>query len=228
MVIRQGDTYQTVNNTVEPDIISVSLRDPNGIIMVLHGTPDYDEDTGIYSYDYSFPSDAILGNWVFSWDVDGENTDEVILLQAALTATYADPTEAQKLTREVREGLHNSDDYEDLLVRALKYSDRKINNRLKKEGIGTPAAADEDLMEAGNLYAAALIFNTYYSSNDRTSPTAAAYKNDADEFLESYIDGLEKTDTEQSKYQSSKLPGHTIREVLDDHDHPEYPPGRLR
>lgn len=227
MSVRQGDNYTATNNAVDPTSITINLKNPTGAIVIENAIPTLDPDTDQYSYQYTFPTDADVGNWTFSWNIDGVVTDEIVLLQEALSATYADPNEVQKLTREIKEGLHNTDDYEDLLVRALSFSDRKINNRLKKEGISIPVQNDEDLAEAGNLYAAYLIFNTYYSGNDRTSPTAAGYKADADEFIEAYIDSLEKTEETQSRYQSSQLPGNTIRDVLG-HEHYDYPPGRLR
>lgn len=197
MITRQGDTYTTTNNAVDPSSITVSLRNPADVTVVENAVPTLDNDTGQYYYDYTFPSDADLGNWTFTWTVDSEDTDEIVNLQAILTATYADPLEVQKLTREIREGLHNTEDYEDLLVRALTYSDRKIGNKLKKANITLPVPGNDDLSEAGNLYAAYLIFNTYYSGNDRTSPTAAGYKSDADEFVEAYIkSALHNTDSQ--------------------------------
>ena len=227
MSVRQGDNYTATNNAVDPTSITINLKNPTGAIVIENAIPTLDPDTDQYSYQYTFPTDADVGNWTFSWNIDGVVTDEIVLLQEALSAIYADPDEVQKLTREVREGLHNTDDYEDLLVRALTYSDRKINNRLKKEGISTPVPGDDDLSEAGNLYAAYLIFNTYYSDNDRTTPTAAGYKADADEFIEAYIDSLEKTEDTQSRYQSSQLQGNTIHDILG-HDHPEHPYERWR
>lgn len=194
MATRQGDTYTTTKSGVtEPDSITVSLEDPSGDTVVNNATPTLDVDTGDYSYTYTFPVDADLGNWKFTWNVDSTPTDDIVNLQAKLTAVYAEHARVIELTNEVKEGLHDDNKYENLLVRGLGYSDRKINSKLRKNNITTPAITDEDLTEAGNLYAAYLIFNTYYSSNDRTSPAAAAYKTDADEFLLAYIETVNRT-----------------------------------
>ncbi len=125
--------------------------------------------------------------------------------------TYANITAVLDLTKEVKMGIHNDETYEALQTKAIDYADKKINNKLKKQSVPLPTTSEietlkskltsEDeaikkeaekdpltgIFEAGNLYAAAFIFTTYYSSSDTISPTSKAYQTDADEFVEGYI-----------------------------------------
>jgi len=126
--------------------------------------------------------------------------------------TYADITAVLNLTKEVKTGMHNDEAYDALQAKAIDYADKKINNKLKKNSVQIPTTTEiEDLkskltsedesikkeaekdpltsiFEAGNLYAAAFIFTTYYSSSDTISPTSKSYQTDADEFVDGYID----------------------------------------
>lgn len=125
--------------------------------------------------------------------------------------TYADTTSVSNLTKEIEAGMHSDEAYAALQVKSINFADKKINNKLKKNNVPIPTNTDietlktqltsEDetikekaeveplnsLIEAGNLYAAAFIFTTYYSSNDSISPTSKSYQTDADEFVEGYI-----------------------------------------
>lgn len=125
--------------------------------------------------------------------------------------TYAVITAVEDLTKEVKVGMHNNDAYNALQTKAIDYSNRKVNKKLRDDSVPIPATTDIDtlktkltstdasvkeeaendplisLIEAGNLYAAAFIFTTYYSSSDTISPTSKSYQTDADEFVDGYI-----------------------------------------
>lgn len=117
---------------------------------------------------------------------------------------YADDGVVTTLTNEISNAMNDEDDFNALLTRAIQYSDRKINNKLADEDLTTFTEGDtnipEDLQEAGNLYAAALIFNTYYSSNDRSSPAASSHRNDADDFVKAYIKSQQNSISPLSKF----------------------------
>src|SRR5574343_458339 len=92
MTTRQGTTYTTTKTTTEtPDSITVTLKNPDDTTIVDEATPTYNNEDEQYEYDYTFPSDADLGNWKFTWTViigdDTTTTDEVVNLAAALTTT---------------------------------------------------------------------------------------------------------------------------------------------
>lgn len=98
---------------------------------------------------------------------------------------YANSDSIQTLTNEVLSQT-TEEKYTNLLSHAINHAERKIQSKLQKQGL-TPPSSDVDLTEAANLYAAAFIFDTYYSGNETSSPTVKSYKADADEFVEGYI-----------------------------------------
>lgn len=128
--------------------------------------------------------------------------------------SYADQDKVKILTKEVAVGIKDDTIYSELLSRAIDYADNKINNKLDENNIPPPSGNNAKLTEAGNLYAAAMIFNTYYSSNDTQSPTARTYREDADELVKGYIKNIEKTTENNDLYSISTIQGHSLREVL--------------
>ena len=124
--------------------------------------------------------------------------------------TYAEQTTVEKRTVELKPN-NDSTNYDSILTDSLDHAEGKINLGLIQNNIPLPKSVDvenlktqlqsedEDiqveakqdplynLINAANLYAAAFLFDTYYSSNDNISPTSTSYKKDADAFLQGYI-----------------------------------------
>jgi len=108
--------------------------------------------------------------------------------------SYAVKLRVQRLVKTIIKDF-TSTTYTTLETDAIEYSDNKINSALRKESIPIPTVPNplpddspiNDLVEAGCLYAAAYIFNDYFSAHDRNSSATTTYRSDADTFLNNYI-----------------------------------------
>lgn len=101
---------------------------------------------------------------------------------------YADTAAVKILTKEIVEAMDDDEAYNSLLTQAVNHADRKINRQLRKNNVPTPTSSEDDLVEAGNLYSATFIFDTYYSDNETRSPSARTWEEDADNSVKDYID----------------------------------------
>lgn len=111
--------------------------------------------------------------------------------------TYADSEVVAELAKEV---IANTDkNAAPTIEKAIRHAEIKINGKLRRAKISIPSVPefresldDEDplnnLLEAGDLYAAAFVFSTYYSGSDYTSPAVKDYRADADELVDAYIE----------------------------------------
>lgn len=108
--------------------------------------------------------------------------------------TYADDEDIKGMTQEVKDALP-PERYTKALQLAIPHAEIKIRNKLLKNNI-TPPSTNDTLTNAANLYAAAFIFDTYYSGNETSSPTSKSYKEDADELVEGYIQTIHNNDNQ--------------------------------
>ena len=112
--------------------------------------------------------------------------------------TYANNDTVKTLTEELKPSNPNSSTrkYDAILLQALEHAETKIDSELLKNHVPIPIIPDiipekdplNNLIKAGNLYAAAFMFDTYYSSNDNITPTSRSFKTDASDFLQDYIE----------------------------------------
>lgn len=112
--------------------------------------------------------------------------------------TYANSDTVKTLTNEQKPKNPNSSTikYDTILIQALDHAETKIDSELFKNHVPIPTIPESipkkdplnNLVKAANLYAAAFMFDTYYSSNDNITPTSRSYKTDASDFLQGYIE----------------------------------------
>ena len=115
-------------------------------------------------------------------------------------ATYADRDTVSNLANELLANPEGGNDaISQLINRAIKHAQTKINGKLRKAKIQIPEipvdieTIDEEdpilnLLEAGDLYASAFVIDTKYSEADNQSPTSRVYRTDADEAVDAYIE----------------------------------------
>lgn len=109
---------------------------------------------------------------------------------------YANTTDIETLTKEIKNDASVTDEeYTALQTKASSLADKKINNKLRVKNVPIPTSLEDlenndplnDLIEAGNLFAAALMFDTYYAGNETPSPSSKTYKDDANSLVDGYI-----------------------------------------
>lgn len=107
--------------------------------------------------------------------------------------SYAVSASIQELVKSVI--LSTDTRYSSLETRAITYSDNTVNRELRRNNVPIPTLPNpipanseyNDLVEAGNLYAASFIINDILAGHERTSAASNTYRTDAKEFVSSYI-----------------------------------------
>jgi hypothetical protein len=127
--------------------------------------------------------------------------------------TYANPATVQILTLKVKPK-KNTTNYDSLLQIAIDDSEDTINNELMQKNVPIPIIPTDidekdplnTLFKAANLYAAAFIFNTYYSGNAALSPVSIDYNKKADAKLANYIEIIHEGYNEETQEDEVLLP----------------------
>ncbi|MDP3014696.1 MAG: hypothetical protein Q8M92_10660 [Candidatus Subteraquimicrobiales bacterium] len=104
---------------------------------------------------------------------------------------YADTTRLSVLLKE-----YNYADDQALITEGCTQGDNRvdrfINNNLSN--YNTPQPVPQEFVDAGTLFSAAAILNILLSNQDKLSPTAVKWEEEALEILQGYVDG-ESSDT---------------------------------
>jgi hypothetical protein len=115
--------------------------------------------------------------------------------------TYANADVVAELAKEA---IANTDQSATPTIeKSIRHAEIKINGKLRRAKISIPSLPESresledkdplnNLLEAGDLYAAAFVLSTYYSGNDYTSPAVRDYRTDADELLDAYIEIIQE------------------------------------
>lgn len=117
---------------------------------------------------------------------------------ADYTPIYPNADKCKTLTTELESVDATSTHYDAVLLIAYENTDNKIESRLTKNNVPIPDTAPAELIEIGTLYAVAFMYNDYYSNEDKSSPVAKTYNDEADsrlqDYIESYLDGHSELD----------------------------------
>jgi hypothetical protein len=100
---------------------------------------------------------------------------------------YAVEETVRTLTKGLESTLGSTDIAGDLMDSAMNHSDITINNKLKKAGVPTNLEEDE-LTQAGNLFASVFLFDAFSSDNETRRQPAKAWEDQANEILNGFIE----------------------------------------
>lgn len=112
--------------------------------------------------------------------------------------TYADEELVAELCKEATRNSQDSTALDTVIEKGINHAERKINRMLRAAQVKIPIVPqdhstikDEDpllnLFEAGDLYAAKFILDTYYSGVEGVG-APSSYKSDADDDVNGYIE----------------------------------------
>lgn len=188
-------TYKVDGTLTDPTSVKISVIDPLGETLVTLATATHDS-TGQYHYDYTFASDAITGDYTFTWSITVgavvTTYSQIIELDLPPVSThYADKTTI-KNDLKAHDNSIKTDDYA-IVDSAINKAEIILNGKLglleSLQQADISAAQWRILLEAANLLAETWIMDNLYSKGDKRSQTAIAFEKQADTILTPYMAG---------------------------------------
>ncbi len=98
---------------------------------------------------------------------------------------YADTNRLAVLLKE-----YNYADDSDLIVEGCTQGDNRVDRFINQNisDFETPTSTPQEFIDAGTLFSAAAILNILLSNQDKLSPTAVKWEEEALEILQGYVD----------------------------------------
>jgi hypothetical protein len=95
--------------------------------------------------------------------------------------TFADEAALTVLVQDVPTNIQETN-----MAQALTFADQRIRNKVQR--VTLPHPTPDAIIQAANLYAAVIILDAYYKSNEARNPAAAAWEKQAKELIDDYLD----------------------------------------
>jgi len=71
------EVYDSSNDLVTPDTITITITNPSGTVKVNGATPTA-SSTGKYYYNYDVPASPTEGRWVIEWQVTDDSATTIV------------------------------------------------------------------------------------------------------------------------------------------------------